>query len=191
MKMSLEQSTAPPSRPVTGAPAPGRSRLFRHRHRPAVALTLLSIAFVLGDPTHAHAHETPAAAGGDDGRSRGSWAALLLGYAALGALATGGTYLLRDNVFGRSLAVGAAGWGGFGVGAGAGYGLARLRGCGSPDCSTEEEVAVGAGGVLGAVAATIVGHLLTSAPGMSRPYATAAGLAPALVFLTVGTITDW
>ena len=43
---------------------------------------------------------------------RTGWATLLVTYVGLGALATGGAYLLRDNFVGRSLAVTAGGWGG-------------------------------------------------------------------------------
>ena len=126
-----------------------------------------------------------------EGRSRATWATLLVGYVALGALATGGAYVLRDNIAGRGIAVGAAGWGGLGLGAGAGYALARLHGCEGRDCAVEEDVAIGVGGVLGATAATIVGQFLTAKAGMSRPITTAAGLAPVGLFLTIGLITDW
>src|SRR5437762_11928331 len=50
---------------------------------------------------------------------RSGWATLLVTYVGLGALATGGAYLLRDNFVGRSLAVTAGGWGGASLGAGA------------------------------------------------------------------------
>lgn len=188
--MPFEPSIAP--HPVGVAGAHGRSNPYRHSRRRVAVLTFLSIAVLRSDLGHAYASQDGSVVlAGDDARSRGTWAALLLGYVALGALATGGAYLLRDNVFGRTVAVGAAGWGGLGIGAGAGYGLARLSGCESADCSNQEQVAVGFGGVLGGLAAAIAGHLLTSDPGMSRPYTTAFGLAPALVFLMVGTVTDW
>ena len=126
-----------------------------------------------------------------DQRSRATWAGLLGGYVALGALATGAAYLWRDNLVGRTVAVSAAGWGGLGVGAGAAYGLVHLRGCQSADCTGEEEVAIAIGGMLGTIAATIAGHLVTSEPGLSRPYTAVAGLAPALLFFSVGTVVDW
>ncbi|MEO5768618.1 MAG: hypothetical protein ABIS92_09740 [Polyangia bacterium] len=126
-----------------------------------------------------------------DQRSRGTWAGLLAGYVALGALATGAAYLWRENLVGRTVAVSAAGWGGLGIGAGAAYGLVHLRGCQSADCTGEEEVAIAVGGMLGTIAATIAGHIMTSDPGLSRPYTAVAGLAPALLFFSVGTVADW
>lgn len=128
---------------------------------------------------------------GSEKRTRGTWAALLVGYLALGTLTTAGAYLFRDNFVGRTVAVSTAGWGGLAVGAGAAYGGVRLSGCQSSDCVAQEEVAIAVGGLLGALAGTIAGHFLTSDPGMSRPYTTAAGLTPALLFLSVGMITDW
>jgi hypothetical protein len=190
--MFVEQSIPQPASEPKEAAVPC-TRPCGHSRRRTVVLTLLSIAVLHGDLGRAEAHEASASSveGGDNGRSRATWAALLLGYVAVGSLATGAAYLLRDNLVGRGVAVTSAGWGGFGVGAVAGYGLVHLHGCGSADCATEEQVAVSAGAVLGAVAATIAGHFLTSDPGMSRPYTTAAGLAPALAFLITGTIADW
>jgi hypothetical protein len=158
-------------------------------HRALASMILLWVAIGRGDP--ARASESDLAGTTVEGkRTRGTWATLLVGYVALGALATGATYLLRDNLFGRGIAVGAAGWGGFGVGGSAAYGLVHLGGCES-DCTAKEEVAIAVGGLVGAAAASLAAQLLTSDPGMSRPYTTAAGLAPAFFILTIGTITDW
>lgn len=124
-------------------------------------------------------------------RSRGTWAALLVGYVAVGALTTGAAYALRDSFVGRGIAVSAAGWGGFGLGAGAGYGLAQLHGCDSADCSDTEGVATAVGGLLGGALGSLAGHIATRQSGMSRPGTTAVGFAPMLLFLTVGTVIDW
>jgi hypothetical protein len=162
-----------------------------------VVVVFTFVVALAGGEAHATAGGDGAGAGAGlegarpEGRSRATWATLLVGYVALGALATGGAYVLRDNIAGRAIAVGAAGWGGLGLGAGAGYALARLRGCEGRDCGVEEDVAIGVGGVLGATAATIVGQFLTVKTGMSRPITTAAGLAPVGLFLTIGMITDW
>ncbi|MBC8133631.1 MAG: hypothetical protein H7X95_11670 [Deltaproteobacteria bacterium] len=167
---------------------------FRRRCRRYLALVFALSAVALYGGGLAHAYDGGGggtAAAGTDRRTRGTWAALLVGYIAFGTLTTAGAYLLRDNLVGRTVAVSAAGWGGLSLGAGAGYGAARISGCQVADCTGREEVAIAVGGVLGALAATIAGHLLTTDPGMSRPYTAAAGLAPALLFLSVGTITDW
>lgn len=166
------------------------------------ALALLVLGLIVVDASRAYGYGGGSAVTGAEGRSRGSWAALLAGYIALGAITTGTAYFLRENFFGRSVATTAAGWGGLTLGAGAGYGLAQLRTCGADDsgassaaaaldCSDAQQVATAVGGVVGALAGSIAGHFLTGDPGMSRPYVTAAGLAPALVFLSVGTLTDW
>lgn len=170
----------------------GRPR-SRRRRRPSVALILASIAIAVscGAPGHATGESDHPERRSEEKRSRGTWAALLAGTIVLGALATGGAYLMRDNLVGRSVAVSAAAWGGFGLGAGVGSGAVQLYGCRSADCSMEEAVAIGVGSLLGATAASIAGSFLTANPGMSRPYVAAAGFAPALVFFTVGTVTDW
>ncbi|MBC8133788.1 MAG: hypothetical protein H7X95_12460 [Deltaproteobacteria bacterium] len=179
---------------VLSSASPVRQKV-RHQGRAlTLVLGVLSLVGIeaLGGSNIAYAYDGGNATGtGDDKRSRGTWAALLAGYIALGVLTTAGTYLMRDNLVGRSVAVSAAGWGGLGVGAGVGYGLAHGRGCKSGDCTGEEEVAIAVGGMLGVVAATIAGHFLTADLGMSRPYTAAAGLTPALIFLSIGTIVDW
>ena|GEM_PF-6405151 len=157
----------------------------------ALILASIAIAVSCGTPGHAGGESDYPEKRSEEKRSRGTWAALLAGTIALGALATGGAYLMRDNLVGRSVAVSAAGWGGFSLGAGVGYGLVQLYGCRSADCSMEEAVAIGVSSLLGATAASIAASFLTANPGMSRPYAAAAGFAPALVFFTVGTVTDW
>ena len=176
------------------SPRARSSCLFRPK---ALAFTL---AMTLGWSGMAvlHPGQTQAYDGGgsglvstDDTRSRGTWVALLGGYLALGALASGGAYLWRDNELGRTIAVTSAGWGGLGLGAGAAYGLVRLHGCTSSDCTGEEEVAIAVGGGLGSIAATLAGYLMTRDGGLSRPYTAGAGLIPALLFLSVGAITDW
>jgi hypothetical protein len=158
-------------------------------------LSLILVATLLGGiPRAARAQGRAAfAADRNDNRTRAEWAALLLGYAVVGSLVTGGAYLLRDSVFGRSVAVGAATWGGTGVGAGAGYGLANLKGCAGAmeNCSAEEGGAVYGGAALGAIVGSLAGYFSTRKAGMSRPYTTAAGFAPALIFLSVGTLIDW
>jgi hypothetical protein len=158
-------------------------------HRALASTILLALALAGGGPARA-ADGDLAGTTMESKRTRGTWATLLVGYVALGALATGATYLLRDNLFGRGLAVGAAGWGGFGLGGSVAYGLVHLSGCES-DCTAKEEVAIAVGGLVGGAAASLAAQLLTSDPGMSRPYTTAAGLAPAFFILTIGTITDW
>lgn len=172
-------------------PTTRRVSLRGRAGRRTIALVFLSL-LALGGRAHAHDGGHAGASGGDeDKRSRATWAALLAGYIALGALTTGGAYLLRDNFGGRGVAVTAAGWGGLGMGAGLGYGIARLRNCGAPDCSAEADVASGVGGFLGSLAGTFAGYLMTSDPGMSRPYTAAAGMAPVFILLSIGTITNW
>jgi len=145
---------------------------------------VLVAALVLG-PRAAHA------ADGEDERTRGEWAAVLVGYSVLGALTVGSAYVMRDNLIGQSAAVGAASSGGLILGAAAGAGLARLRPCTGVDCEMEEAVPALLGGLLGAAAGGVAATLLTLTPGMSRPKVAAVGMAPAVLFLGMGTIFCW
>jgi hypothetical protein len=125
----------------------------------------------------------------DEGRlGRPEWAALLTAYLVLTAATVGAAHLLRENPLGRSVAVGAAGWGGLGVGAAAGSLGARL-GCESA-CQDREAVGTVVGGLLGLAAATIAAFVLTDEPGLSRTYTAGAGMAPALLYFTFGTILE-
>jgi hypothetical protein len=128
---------------------------------------------------------------GEDAHSRASWATLLVAYATLGALTTGGAYLWRDNFVGRGIAITAGGWGGLTLGAGAGYGLAQLRTCLTAECASEEALPTVLGGVLGAALGTLAATFLTSSRGRSRPEIAAAGVAPALIYVSLGTIFNW
>lgn len=128
---------------------------------------------------------------GEEERTRGQWAAVLVTYGVLGALTVGSAYVMRDNLIGRSVAVGAASTGGLVLGAAGGFGLARLQPCTTGDCETEEAVPVLLGGLLGAAAGGLAATFLTSTPGMSRPTVAAAGMAPGLLFLGMGTIARW
>jgi hypothetical protein len=129
------------------------------------------------------------------GLGRSGWAALLTGYLVLTAATLGAAHMLRDGALGRSVAVGAGGWGGLGVGAAAGWGLARV-GCDSSSssevvgCEDREGAGTVAGGLLGLAAATIGAFLVTEEPGLSRTYTAAAGMAPALLYFALGTILD-
>jgi hypothetical protein len=157
--------------------------------RAVAGLVIVSLALALSGARRAHAHGADAAEG--TGRSRASWAALLAGYLVVGAATTAGAYVLRDNFFGRGVASGAAGWGGFSVGAGLGYGLVGLGGCDSEDCSARQDVATALGGLLGAAVGTTAGFWLARTRGMSRPYVTGAAMAPFAVFLVAGTVASW
>jgi hypothetical protein len=152
------------------------------RRRPAVMVLAAALLLV---------SRTVHAADGEDDRTRGEWAAILVAYTALSALTVGSAYVMRDNFLGQSAAVGAAGSGGLVLGAAAGAGLARLRSCRGPDCEMEEAAPVLLGGLLGAVASGVAATILTLTPGMSRPKVAAVGVAPAMVFLGLGTIFCW
>ena len=149
-----------------------------------VAAVSLAAALVLVEmPAHATAD--------DEARTRGQWAALLVGYAALSALTVGGAYVMRDNFIGGGVAVAAASTGGLVVGAAVGSGLGRLRSCQTADCATDDDVPALVGGLIGATAAGVVASILNFSPGISRPKVAAAGMAPGLVFVGLGTIFCW
>lgn len=131
------------------------------------------------------------AADGEEERTRAEWAAVLVGYTALGALTVGSAYVMRDNFLGQGVAVGAASSGGLILGAAAGAGLARLRPCTGVDCEMEEAVPALLGGLVGATLSGVAATLLTRTPGMSRPQVAALGMAPAVLFLGMGTIFCW
>jgi len=160
----------------------------RARWRLAVTLGLALLCLV---PSTVRAGESGAGDDDGEGHSRSAWAALLIVYTVLGAAVTGGAYVLRDNVFGRGIAISAVSWGGLGVGAAAGYGLAQLRTCETADCASEEAGPVLLGGFLGAAAGSLLATFMTSTRGLSRPETAAAGMAPALVYVSLGTILRW
>jgi len=173
--------------------AGGASRAPRERspwRRRRVASVVLALSLTTLGMRTARAEERRETTS-EPARTRGTWAGLLAGYAALSAITVGAAYLTRDNFVGRSLAVSAAGWGGVTTGAVAGYGLSKVWSCTGGDCAAEEGVATAAGALIGGAAASLAGVLVTSHSGMSRPYTTAAGLAPLFIYLTVGTIADW
>jgi hypothetical protein len=176
--------------PASRAVAPAGWRSGRRR-RPLVcwAAVLLWAAVSLA-PRVARADDE-STSDGDEARSRATWATLLLIYTAVGAATTGGAYLLRDNLFGRGIAVSAGSWGGLGLGAAAGYGLGHLHACESADCTAEETMPALVGGLVGAAAGTLAATWLTAKPGLSRPLITAAGMTPLFVFLALGTIFKW
>jgi hypothetical protein len=122
---------------------------------------------------------------------RAGWAALLVTYVGMSALATGGAYLLRDNFVGRGLAVTAGGWGGGSVGAGAAYALTHLSPCRAFECEEERAVPVFLGALLGGAAGSILSTWKTATPGMSRPEVAALGMTPFFLFASFGTIFDW
>src|SRR5436190_18513808 len=125
---------------VAPVASPARGRALRRR-LVSVALALLLVAA----GSRAAAQSTP---GGDPPIGRGSWAALLLGYVGLSAVMVGGAHLWRDNIVGRSFALGAASIGGATVGAIAGQWLGGL-GCSdlpTDDCTVRRGSAVLAGG---------------------------------------------
>jgi hypothetical protein len=115
----------------------------------------------------------------------------MVAYGVLGALTVGSAYVMRNNLIGRSVAVSAASVGGLVLGAAGGFGLGRLHACTGSDCETEEAVPVLLGGLVGAAAGGLAATILTSTPGMSRPTVAAAGMAPGLLFLGMGTIARW
>ena len=160
-------------------------RNARSRLRGSRRLSAVMVLAFLVSPRAVHA------ADGEDERTRGEWAALLVGYSALGALTVGSAYVMRDNLIGQSAAVGAASSGGLILGAAAGAGLGRLRSCTGQDCEMEEAVPALLGGLLGAAASGVAATLLTMTPGMSRPRVAAVGMAPAALFLGMGTIFCW
>jgi hypothetical protein len=122
---------------------------------------------------------------------RSGWATLLVAYVGLGALATGGAYLLRDNFVGRGLAVTAGGWGGASLGAGAAYALTHLSPCPTFDCEEDRAVPVFLGALLGGAAGSILATWKTATPGLSRPETAAVGMTPFFLFASFGTIFDW
>ena len=156
-----------------------------------MASVVLALSLTTLGMRTARAEEGRETMSSEPAHTRGTWAGLLVGYAALSAITVGAAYLTRDNFVGRGVAVGAAGSGGVMTGAVAGYGLSRVRSCTGGDCAAEEGVATAAGALIGGAVASLAGFLVTSHSGMSRPYTTAAGLAPLFTYLTVGTIADW
>lgn len=148
-----------------------------------VAAVSLAALVLVQIPAHATAD--------DEVRTRGQWAALLVGYAALSALTVGGAYVMRDNFLGGGVAVAAASTGGLVVGAGVGSGLGRLRSCDTADCSTDDDVPALLGGLIGAAAAGVAASILNVSTEVSRPKVAAVGMAPGLVFVGLGTIFCW
>ena len=148
---------------------------------------MLALAVWLLAPPLAQAEPSP----GERPSRRSGWAALLVAYVGIGALATGGTYLLRDNFVGRSLAVTTGAWGGGSVGAGAAYALTHLSPCRAFECEEERAVPVFLGALLGGAAGSILATWKTATPGMSRPEVAAIGMTPFFLFASFGTILDW
>jgi hypothetical protein len=166
-----------------------RRRATFTRARPTLARTIgaVALAAVLLGRSTAQAEPT----GSETPSRRGGWATLLVAYTALGAAATGGAYLLRDNFVGRSLAVTAGGWGGASLGAGAAYALTHLSPCPAFDCEEDRAVPVFLGALLGGAAGSILATWKTASPGMSRPETAAVGMTPFFLFASFGTIFDW
>jgi hypothetical protein len=157
--------------------------------RPRLAATMMTAALGVMLFARPVAHAEPAQS--DRPSRRAGWATLLVTYVGLGAVVTGGAYLLRDNFVGRSLAVTGGGWGGATIGAGAAYALTLLSPCPAVDCEEDRAVPVFLGALLGGAAGSILATLKTARPGMSRPETAAVGLTPFFLFASFGTIVDW
>ena len=160
--------------------------------RVAVAsVALITFSCPVAPPARAQSSRTTEVRPRPTESRRAVWAAVLGATVGVGALATGGAYWLRDNAFGRGIAVTAGSWGGASLGAGAAYGLASLSPCRAVDCEDERAVPVFLGALLGGVAGSLLATWQTRTPGMSRPTTTALGIAPFFLYASLGTIFDW